>query len=318
MIATPLQDRRYGRRRPVPGPGRGFLVVLRTSWFREKVRERIVSEVEHATGGRAGIGSFRFDGGAMRAEVRDFVLHGTEEPGAPPLLRARRIAVWLKLTSLLRRDIDIQSLEIEVPELRIVVHPDGSTNLPHPRVPRPGTRNAVEQFLALAIGRVDVYGGTVECGIEKTGIDLHGEQLRARLFYEASPEKYRGDVSVRRASLKSRHVPAGPLDIAASVELEGGRLALRSASLRTAKSTVEFRRRGRQLASRRVWRRSSLVRSPWPNSPRAWSLPVAPPASRPFKARCATTSPAAGGRDRTFPPTDSPTSAPACASRGLP
>ncbi len=251
------------------------LVVLHTSWFREKVRERIVSEVEQATGGRAGIGSFRFDGGAMRAEVRDFVLHGTEEPGAPPLLRARRIAVGFKLASFLRRDINIQSLEVEVPELRIVVHPDGSTNLPHPRVPRPGTRNTIEQFLALAIGRVDVYGGTVECGIEKAGIDLHGEQLRARLFYEASPEKYRGEVSIRRANLKSRHVPAGPLDIAASVELEGGRLALHNASLRTAKSTVNFDGTVGHWLSPRVEAKFSGEIS-LAEFARAWSLPVAP------------------------------------------
>ena len=251
------------------------LVVLRTSWFREKVRERIVSEVEQATGGRVGIGAFHYDGGAMRAEVRDFVLHGTEEPGAPPLLRARRIAVRFKLASFLRRDIDIRSLEIEAPELRIAVHPDGSTNLPHPRVPRHGTRNVIEQFLALAIERVDVYGGTVECGIEKAGIDLHGEQLRARLFYEASPEKYRGEVSVRQASLKSRHVPAGPLDVAASVELEGGRLALRNASLRTAKSTVNFEGTVGNWLSPRVEAKFTGDIS-LAEFAKAWSLPVAP------------------------------------------
>jgi translocation and assembly module TamB len=250
------------------------LVVVRTSWFREKVRERIVSEVEQATGGRAAIGSFRFDGGAMRAEVRDFVLHGTEEPGAPPLVRARRIAVRFKLASILRRDIDIQSLEIEVPELRIAVHPDGSTNLPRPRVPRRGTRNAVEQFLALAIERVDVYGGTLECGIEKAGIDLHGEQLRVRLFHEASPEKYRGELSVRQASLKSRHVPAGPFDVAASVELEGGRLALHNASLRTAKSTVNFDGTVGNWLSPRVEAKFSGEIS-LAEFARAWSLPVA-------------------------------------------
>jgi translocation and assembly module TamB len=252
-----------------------FLVAVRTSWFREKVRERIVREVERASGGRAEIGAFQFDGGRLTAEVRDFVLHGTEEPGAPPLLRARRISVGLKLVSIIRRVIDIQSLEIEAPQLRIVVHPDGTTNLPRPAVPRRGPGNAVERFLALAIDRVDVFDGTAECGIEKIGLELHGEQLRARLFYQASPEKYLGEVSLRNANLRSPQVPAGPLDISASVELESNRLAFRVANARTAKSSIGFEGAVADWRSPHLEARFSGEIS-MAEFARAWSLPVAP------------------------------------------
>jgi len=95
--------------------------------------------------------------------------------------------VGLKLVSILRREIDIQFLEVEAPQLRIIVHRDGTTNLPRPGVPRRGPVTSVERFLALAIDRVDVFGGTAEYGIEKVGIDLHGEQLRAPMPTTSSP-----------------------------------------------------------------------------------------------------------------------------------
>jgi translocation and assembly module TamB len=255
-----------------------FFGIVRTTWFREKVRERMVTEVEQATGGRGEIGSFRFDGGSMRAEVRDFVLHGNEESGVPPLFRARRIALGLKLVSILRRDIDIQSLEVEAPELHIVVHPDGSTNLPHPRISRGGSRNAIEEFLSLAIERVDVYNGKVECGIEEIHIDLHGEQVRAQMSYQASPEKYRGQVSVRQARLKSLHVPAGPMDVAMSVELESNRVTVGDASLRTAKSLLSFGGSVTDWFSPRVEARFSGSLS-MAEFAQAWSLPVSPSGS---------------------------------------
>jgi hypothetical protein len=45
------------------------VLVLRSAWFYEKVRERVVSTVETATGGRVEAGSFQFDWKRLRAEI---------------------------------------------------------------------------------------------------------------------------------------------------------------------------------------------------------------------------------------------------------
>ncbi len=251
------------------------MVVLRTAWFREQVRQRIVAEVERASGGRAELGAFQFEAGAMRAEVRDFILHGTEAPGSQPLLRVRRAAVGLKLVSILRRDVDIHSLDVEEPRLRIQVHPDGTTNLPRPKVPRRGPRNAVEQFLALAIGRVDIRDGTVECGIEKLDVELHGEQLRAQMFYQAAPEKYLGEVSMRQARFKSPYLPPSPMEFSSKVELEGNRVTVRNGTLRMAKSTLRVDGSVADWFSPKVDARFS-GEVPVAEFVRAASLPVAP------------------------------------------
>jgi hypothetical protein len=52
----------------------GSLIAVRSDWFRDQVRERIIREVERATGGRTEIGDFSFDWSQLRAVVRNFVL----------------------------------------------------------------------------------------------------------------------------------------------------------------------------------------------------------------------------------------------------
>jgi len=83
------------------------ILVLRSDWLRGKVRDRIVAEVEKATGGRAEIGAFRFDWKQLRAEVDGFVLHGSEPAGGPPLLRADAIVVGIKVISVVERSVDL-------------------------------------------------------------------------------------------------------------------------------------------------------------------------------------------------------------------
>ena len=136
----------------------GAVAVVRSGWFREKVRLRIITEVERATGGRVEVGGFRFAWERLEAEVDSFVLHGKEPAGEPPLFRARTVRVGLRVVSILDRDIDIESLVVIEPRVRIVVYEDGSHNLPKPAVAR-GGKTPVEKFVALAIRRFRVENG---------------------------------------------------------------------------------------------------------------------------------------------------------------
>src|SRR4051794_13292355 len=93
------------------------LLVLRSGWLYRKVRARAVEAVETATGGRAELGGFRFDWRRLRVDVESFTLHGNEPAGKPPLFHAARIAVGLKIVSVLKRDIDVQYLEVNEPHV---------------------------------------------------------------------------------------------------------------------------------------------------------------------------------------------------------
>ena len=112
--------------------------VVRSHWFFERVRARLVSTVETATGGRVEIGSFGFDWHLLRAEVRDFTLHGTEPAGAEPLLHAESAAVGSKIISLVKRRVDIAYLEVTAPRIHLIIDRQGRTNIPAPKNSTPG------------------------------------------------------------------------------------------------------------------------------------------------------------------------------------
>jgi translocation and assembly module TamB len=192
--------------------------VLRSEWFASQVRGRIVSEVERATGGRAEIRAFRFDWRTITARVDDFILHGTEREGTPPLFRAAGIEVGLKVISIFRREVDIESLTIDRPELRIHQAGDGSTNLPHPKFARSRDRTLVEEVLRLSINRFAVREGYVEHQTDRVPLNITGQELKLAFDYVSDGPRYRGKLEARSLGFG---IPRrmNPVNFQASVEL---------------------------------------------------------------------------------------------------
>ncbi len=217
------------------------VLVLRSSWFYSKVRERIIATIETATGGRAEIGLFQFDPAQLHVQVGQFVLHGTEEPGKPPLFRAASISLGLKITSLLHRDVDIQYVDVKDPRVYLIVYPDGHTNIPKPKVRRRGERSAVESLINLAIGRFSLQNGIVE--VESRGstpFDASGRNLSARFVYEITGPRYRGDISIQPLDLRWGGEPALPLGVHMAVTFEKNRIGISSGRATTGDSSADF------------------------------------------------------------------------------
>jgi translocation and assembly module TamB len=213
--------------------------VLRSAWFYEKVRARIVSEVETATGGRVELEAFRFDWKAWRAEARGFTLHGSEPAGKPPLFHASSVAAGLKLVSILKRDVDIQYLDVTDPRVYLIVYPDGRTNVPEPKVK--GNGNTVEEILKLAIDRFSLRNGVFE--VESRGatpFDLRGRNLSAQFTYEAGGPRYRGTIAIDPLDLQLDRRAALPAAVNVAVAIERNRIAVTSASVKTGATAIEL------------------------------------------------------------------------------
>ena len=71
----------------------GTIAVVQTDWFRNYVKRKIITATEEGTGGKAEVGSFSFDWRHLRAQVRNFVIHGLEPRDAAPLFRANLVQV---------------------------------------------------------------------------------------------------------------------------------------------------------------------------------------------------------------------------------
>ena len=215
------------------------VLVLRSAWFYEKVRQRVVSTVETATGGRVEIGAFQFDWKRLRAEIGAFAIHGTEPSGKPPLFRARTVAVGLKIVSILERRVDIQYLEVVEPRVYLTIDSGGRTNLPAPKVR--GGRSTVATILDLAIGRFQLQNGVFE--IESRGqvpFDARGRNLNAKFLYERAGPRYRGDLSVQPLEVAWGSYGPVPWDVALAVTFEKNRIGVTSAKVATGDSHIDF------------------------------------------------------------------------------
>src|ERR1700735_2927591 len=192
------------------------VIVVQTQWFRDKVRAKIVSAVETATGGTAEIGVFSFDWRRLRAQIRDFTIHGLEQslpqPIPAPLFHANLVQVDLKLLSPFHGFVDIAYLLLDTPQANVIVFPDGRTNIPAPKVQtKSSDKTGLETLVDLAIGRFDLRNGSFTFGDRKTGLDASGANFRAQLGYNAIHPAYSGEIDILPL-----HVRTGantPLDV---------------------------------------------------------------------------------------------------------
>ena len=150
------------------------VLVLRSGWFQEKIRNRIISEIEHATGTRVEMGSFRFDEEHMTAIVSPLVIHGTEPAGEAPLFKAESVTLGLRILSIAERKVDLSLLRIERPTVRIVFYEDGSNNVPPPRNQIPWTQD----LLKMEVRRYEVIDGILDYDDRVVPLNLQGERLR--------------------------------------------------------------------------------------------------------------------------------------------
>ncbi len=226
--------------------------TLQSSWFYNKVRVIAIDTVEKATGGHVEIGAFRFDWKQLRAEFTDFTLHGTEPAGKPPLLHAAKVAVVLKIVSLWKRDVDLQALEVAAPAVYLIVAPDGSTNVPSPKIASK-RGNTMQTLLKLAVTRFALWNGTFEVASRgKTPFDATGQNLNANLSYDATTPRYHGEISVQRLEAQVAGLKRTALAISAVISAEQDRVGIESAKVSTQGIDLQLAGEVRNLADPRV------------------------------------------------------------------
>jgi translocation and assembly module TamB len=214
------------------------ILIAQTQWFRKLVREKIIASIETSTGGTVDIGSFDFDWRNLRADVRDFVLHGAEPAGAAPLFRARLLEVTLKIVSPFKHMVDISSLLLDTPQANVIVYPDGHTNVPEPKIKQKSDTTALETIINLAIGHFDLRNGSLIFAERKTPLDARGENLKAQFTYNALLSQYKGQISMQPLYVRSGANQPMNIDVMFPVVLGKDKVELTNARLTTAGSEI--------------------------------------------------------------------------------
>jgi translocation and assembly module TamB len=214
------------------------IIVVQTSWFRNYVRDTIVSSVEESTGGRVELGSFDFDLGSLRAVVTNFIIHGKEPASAHPFVSVRRAEVDLRLFTSLQRLYEISFLGVDQPEVNVMVLGNGQTNIPTPKQKSTSNTSTLETVVDLAVGNFTVDHGLLMLASAQQQLDVRGNNLRAQLTYDVLKQSYDGQASLQPLYvLNGRNTPVN-FKVTLPVTITKDRIDLHNASITTPLSSV--------------------------------------------------------------------------------
>jgi translocation and assembly module TamB len=218
--------------------GVASILIVQTDWFRNYVRQKIITATETGTGGRVEIESFSFSPRRLEAVVKNFVIHGKEPQSAAPLFKAARVQVNFRLFTSLRRILDISYLGIEQPQANILVFADGTTNIPEPKEKKESDTTALDTVIDLAVDRFLISNGTLALNSARQPIDIRGNNLHALLRYNVAAQKYSGELSLQPIYVVAGRSTPVVFTVTLPVALERRRVALENARIATPESAI--------------------------------------------------------------------------------
>jgi translocation and assembly module TamB len=218
--------------------GIAAIVIVQTDWFRNFVRQKIITATEEGTGGKVEVGSFSFDWRALEVVVTNFVIHGKEPSGAAPFVRVARVQVNIRLFTSLRRMLDFSFLGVERPEANVIVFADGTTNIPVPKKPKSDDTTILDTVVDLAVNYFRISEGLLTFNSRKQAIDVSGRNLRAELWFNLVTRSYKGQLSLQPLYVVSGRNTPVVFTVALPVVLERKRVAFDGARLSTPASNI--------------------------------------------------------------------------------
>ncbi len=165
----PVARRRYLRHVFWGGTGLLFLLAVgivalyfwaSSSTFENIIRKRMIARIEEATGGRAEIGSFHWKLLDLEAEADGLVLHGREAANEVPYAKLASMRVSIDILGLWSPRVLLRNLQLERPQIHLIVYANGQTNQPQPQVPVES--HPLETLFDLQAGRVEVMHGVFD------------------------------------------------------------------------------------------------------------------------------------------------------------
>lgn len=183
-----------------------FAVFLASTLGRQWVRREILAQIEQRTGARVEVKTFAFDVWHLQFEISGLTVHGLEPSAFPPLFRADNVDLRLRIVSLFRRQIALDRLILERPQVFVRIETNGRSNVPTPR--QAGSQRPWRDTLfSLRIGRLELRDGSATFNNRRVPLDLDGQNLQFDLRYVApggSRELYLGNLQWQQVRLAEK------------------------------------------------------------------------------------------------------------------
>lgn len=214
--------------------------ILRSHRFQQFAILKITEAVDQATGGKSEIRAFDFSLSTLTAHLYGITIHGSEPAGAPPLLRADKLTIGLKIQSVLKRGINLSDLEIVHPVVRIEVDRNGKSDLPQATSSQ--TKSNTNIF-DMAVGRFLVTSGEINYNDKTIPLNVDLRDLAANIHYELQGRRYVGEISYDNGKIQYEGYAPLPHAVHASFVATASSLALEPAvvTIGSSNATLQLR-----------------------------------------------------------------------------
>jgi translocation and assembly module TamB len=217
-----------------------------TADFQRRVGNEVVSVLENATGGRVELRQMSFSLRHLAIQVEGLVIHGTEGPGEAPYVSVDRIAVRLKITSFLSHTagvglashIGLSLLEVEHPQIHLIIDKDGKTNQPVPKHPSTSKEPLQDTLLDLKAHDVEIANGVALLNDRAIPFDMAARDLEANVHYISSGDKYGATVDLNDLRTKMGKYPEVQSKLHIDAELGRDEVQVTKLKYTTGASTV--------------------------------------------------------------------------------
>ncbi len=211
-----------------------------TESFQRRMRQRVIAEIEKATGGRVELEELHTIPFRLRVDARNLTIHGHEAADQAPFLHADRLEAELKIISFLETSIGLHSLVVEHPVVNVIDYPDGTTNIPAPAVKYSSDQGPLEQLISLSVSRIEVQRGEFRWQDRKIPFDFAARDLSLRLHYSLLRSRYEAHVAA--GSVTTHWPPYADFvwGADASLVLARGHSDISSLTVKSGKSEFHF------------------------------------------------------------------------------
>jgi translocation and assembly module TamB len=186
------------------------LLVAKTGWARTRIRRALIVVVREELGLRATIGDLDLEVFPPTAVARGIVL---DDPVYGRFATASELRVRPSLLAVLQGKVDLESIEVARPTIRLVVRDGRVVNLPRPRSPSSGETKLPFSDLAVDDATITVDAEPLAMGT-LSGVDLdmavtNGEiiELRARST-RGTVRHAAGQESIEELDVRARVTPS--------------------------------------------------------------------------------------------------------------
>jgi translocation and assembly module TamB len=138
----------------------GLYFWASTSSFENIIRKRLIARIEAATGGRAEIASFHWNLMKLEAEADGLTLHGREAAGEKPYAQLASLRVAVSIMGMWSPRVLLRDLELDGPQIHLIVYADGTTNQPQPR--KKTETHPIDTLFDLEAGHIEVEHGVFD------------------------------------------------------------------------------------------------------------------------------------------------------------